>query len=104
MYAIRSYYAYIPAQDMQEVNEEMQGNFGGIGVQFTIYNDTVQVVDVVSGGPSQKLGIQPGDRIVTVNDSTIAGNGVKNETVLSLLRGEKEHTLMWVSNAKVSAT
>lgn len=80
---------YIPAQDMQGVNEEMQGNFGGIGVQFTIYNDTVQVVDVVSGGPSQKLGIQPGDRIVTVNDSTIAGNGVKNETVLNLLRGEK---------------
>ncbi|PTN08956.1 S41 family peptidase [Mangrovibacterium marinum] len=80
---------YIPARDMQEVNEEMQGNFGGIGVQFTIYNDTVQVVDVISGGPSQKLGIQPGDRIVAVNDSLIAGNGVKNETVMNLLRGEK---------------
>ncbi|WP_372774475.1 S41 family peptidase [Mangrovibacterium sp.] len=80
---------YIPASDMQEVNEEMQGNFGGIGVQFSIHNDTVQVVDVISGGPSSKLGIQPGDRIVQVNDSLIAGNSVKNETVLSLLRGEK---------------
>lgn len=80
---------YIPAKDMQEVTEEMQGNFGGIGVQFSIHNDTVQVVDVISGGPSSKLGIQPGDRIVMVNDSLIAGNGVKNETVLNLLRGEK---------------
>lgn len=80
---------YIPAKDMQEVTEEMQGNFGGIGVQFSIHTDTVQVVDVISGGPSSKLGIQPGDRIVIVNDSLIAGNGVKNETVLNLLRGEK---------------
>lgn len=80
---------YIPATDMQEVTEEMQGNFGGIGVQFSIHNDTVQVVDVVSGGPSSKLGILPGDRIVMVNDSSIAGNGVKNEDVLKLLRGEK---------------
>ncbi|MGQ8335599.1 S41 family peptidase [Sunxiuqinia sp. A32] len=80
---------YIAATDMQEVTEEMQGNFGGIGVQFSIHNDTVQVIDVISGGPSQKLGILPGDRIVSVNDSVIAGIGVKNETVLSLLRGEK---------------
>jgi len=80
---------YIPANDMQEVTEEMQGNFGGIGVQFSIHKDTVQVVDVVSGGPSYKLGILPGDRIVEVNDSVIAGKGIKNEDVLHLLRGEK---------------
>ncbi len=80
---------YIPARDMQEVTEEMQGNFGGIGIQFSIHNDTVQVIDVVSGGPSYKLGILPGDRIVMVNDSVIAGVGVKNEDVLHLLRGEK---------------
>lgn len=81
--------AYIPAKDMQEVHEEMQGNFGGIGVQFSIHNDTVQVVDVVSGGPSSKLGILPGDRIVTVNDSVIAGVHVNNADVLNALRGEK---------------
>ena len=80
---------YIPASNMQEVVEEMQGNFGGIGVQFSIHNDTVQVIDVISGGPSSKLGILPGDRIVTVNDSLIAGDGVNNRTVLTLLRGEK---------------
>lgn len=80
---------YIPSKNMEEVNDEMQGNFGGIGVQFSIHNDTVQVVDVISGGPSYKLGILPGDRIVIVNDSVIAGVGVKNQTVLNLLRGEK---------------
>ncbi|MGQ7871393.1 S41 family peptidase [Sunxiuqinia sp. sy24] len=81
--------AYIPARDMQEVHEEMQGNFGGIGVQFSIHNDTVQVIDVVSGGPSYQLGILPGDRIVTVNDSVIAGIDIKNQDVLTVLRGEK---------------
>jgi carboxyl-terminal processing protease len=80
---------YIPAKNMQEVHEEMQGNFGGIGVQFSIHHDTVQVVDVVSGGPSSKLGILPGDRIVTVNDSVIAGVEIKNQDVLNVLRGEK---------------
>jgi len=80
---------YIPAQNMQEVQEEMQGNFSGIGVQFSVQDDTVRVVEVVSGGPSGKVGILPGDRIVRVNDSTIAGVNVSNQTVLNLLRGEK---------------
>jgi len=84
---------YISASDMQEVTEEMQGNFGGIGVQFSIHNDTVHVVDVVSGGPSYKLGIQAGDRIVMVNDTNIAGIKIKNEDVLHLLRGEKGTTV-----------
>lgn len=81
--------AYIPAKDMVEVEEEMRGNFGGIGVQFSIQNDTVMVVDVISGGPSSKLGIMPGDRIVTVNDTILTAKGLKNESVLSKLRGEK---------------
>jgi carboxyl-terminal processing protease len=81
--------AYIPSKDMVEVEEEMRGNFGGIGVQFSIQNDTVMVVDVISGGPSSKLGILPGDRIVTVNDTLLAGKDLKNEKVLSKLRGEK---------------
>ena len=81
--------AYIPPKEMIGVEEEMRGNFGGIGIQFSIQNDTVMVVDVISGGPSSKLGIMPGDRIVTVNDSLLAGKGLKNEKVLSKLRGEK---------------
>jgi len=85
--------AYIPAQNMQEVQEEMRGNFSGIGVQFSIQEDTVRVIEVVSGGPSSKVGILPGDRIVTVNDSMIAGVDVQNATVLNLLRGEKNTTV-----------
>lgn len=80
---------YIPAKDMQGVTEEMTGNFGGIGVQFSIQNDTVMVIDVISGGPSQKLGILAGDRIVRVDDSTLVGKNVKNETVFKKLRGPK---------------
>ena len=82
--------SYIPATDMKEVNEEMTGKFSGIGVQFSIMEDTVRVVEVISGGPSSKVGIMPGDRIVRVNDSIIAGNHVQNNTVLNLLRGEKD--------------
>ena len=81
--------AYIPAKEMVGVEEEMSGKFGGIGVQFSIQNDTVMVVDVVSGGPSSKLGILPGDRIVKVNDTLMVGSGLKNEKVLSKLRGNK---------------
>ena len=80
---------YIPAQNMVEVREEMTGNFSGIGVQFSIMEDTVRVIDVISGGPSSKVGVMPGDRIVRVNDSIIAGVGVRNTTVLSLLKGKK---------------
>ncbi len=80
---------YIPAKYMQEVQEEMKGKFSGIGVQFSIQEDTVRVVEVISGGPSSQVGILPGDRIVRVNDSIIAGNDVKNQTVLDLLRGER---------------
>ncbi len=81
---------YIPAKDMQGVTEEMSGNFSGIGVQFSIQNDTIMVIDVVSGGPSQKLGIRAGDRIVTVNDTLVAGKKITNEDVLKKLRGKKE--------------
>ena len=81
---------YIPAKEMQGVSEEMSGNFGGIGVQFSIQNDTIMVIDVISGGPSQKLGIRAGDRIVKVNDSIMAGVKVTNEKVLKKLRGIKD--------------
>ena len=80
---------YIPAKELTGVEEEMRGDFGGIGVQFSVQNDTVMVVDVVLGGPSSQVGIMPGDRIVTVNDTLLAGKGLKNEKVLSKLRGQK---------------
>lgn len=79
---------YIPAKDMQRVNEEMVGNFGGIGVQFYKYRDTVTVVKVVPGGPSEKAGLQDGDRIVKVNDSVVAGNKLDTDKIMKLMRGE----------------
>ena len=81
---------YIPPTDMKEVQEEMTGKFSGIGVQFSIMEDTVRVIEVISGGPSSKVGILPGDKIVKVNDSIIAGVNVVNNTVLNLLRGDKD--------------
>ncbi|WP_163322582.1 S41 family peptidase [Draconibacterium mangrovi] len=81
--------SYIPARDMSEVQEEMSGNFSGIGVQFSIQEDTVRVIEVIPEGPSSRVGVLPGDRIVTVDDSLIAGVKVHNNTVMSLLRGEK---------------
>lgn len=90
---------YIPARDMQGVEEEMQGNFSGIGVQFSIQEDTVVVIEVISGGPSHKLGLMAGDRIVMVNDSLIAGVGIQNDQVLKLLRGQKG-TKVKVSNLR----
>jgi carboxyl-terminal processing protease len=80
---------YIPAKELQAMNEPLEGNFDGIGVQFSIQNDTVTVIKTIQGGPSEKTGIKDGDRIVTVNDSLIAGVGIKNEQVMKLLRGRK---------------
>ncbi len=82
--------AYIPAKDLQSVNEELDGSFSGIGVQFSILSDTVTVVSVVPGGPSEKMGIMPGDRIIEVDDSAFVGKeNVSNDKVLKKLRGAK---------------
>lgn len=79
---------YIPAKDMEKVNEGMVGNFGGIGVQFYKYQDTVTVVKVVPGGPSEAVGIEDGDRIVRVNDTLIAGVKMDDKKIMSMMRGE----------------
>lgn len=80
--------AYIPAADLQAVNEELDGSFSGIGVQFMINNDTITVIEVISGGPSEKIGILAGDRIVKVDGENVAGVGITNEQVMKLLKGE----------------
>jgi len=80
---------YITAEEMRGVSEEMRGNFSGIGVQFIMQNDSVTVVDVVSGGPSQKLGIMAGDRIAKVNGADVSGVGLKSDSIVSLLKGRK---------------
>ena len=80
---------YISAKDYQDMMDPIMGSFEGIGVQFNIQNDTIVVVQVIHGGPSEKLHIQFGDRIVTVNDSVVAGNGITNEQTIKLLKGPK---------------
>ena len=80
---------YISAEEFAEMNEPLEGNFDGIGVQFNIQKDTVYVVNVIAGGPSEKVGIRAGDRIVTVSDSLIAGIGISNNEVMKLLRGPR---------------
>ena len=85
--------AYIPVKKYQAVEEDMQGSFSGIGVQFNIIEDSIVVVSAISGGPSEKLGIQSGDRIVAVEKEDVASTGIKNEGVIKLLRGEKGSTV-----------
>ena len=85
--------AYIPAKDLDDVNTELGSSFSGIGIQFVIRRDTVHVVEVVSGGPSERAGIKAGDRIVTVDDSLFVGRTVTNERVMHTLRGKKGSTV-----------
>ena len=80
---------YIPAQKLEEVNSELEGSFSGIGIQFTIQEDTIHVNSVIPGGPSEKVGLMAGDRIVMVNDSLFAGKGLTNEKAMRNLKGPK---------------
>jgi carboxyl-terminal processing protease len=78
---------YIPASELAGVNEDLAGKFQGIGVEFNIFDDTVHILTVLPGGPSARAGIEPGDRIVKVGDSLVAGNKITSEGIRSLLRG-----------------
>ena len=80
---------YIPKSELQGVNDELEGSFSGIGVQFMINNDTITIVEAISGGPSEKVGLQAGDRIVTVDGENVAGIGITNEGVQKRLKGDK---------------
>lgn len=80
---------YISEQELGEVNEQLDGSFSGIGVQFNIQNDTVMVIQVIAGGPAEKVGLMAGDRIVEVNDSVFCGPGINNTKVQKNLKGEK---------------
>lgn len=80
---------YIPADDFKDVNDPLKGNFEGIGVQFRIEKDTVMIIRAISGGPSEKVGIRGGDRIVTIEGDTVAGVGISNDEIINRLKGEK---------------
>lgn len=80
---------YIPAQNLEEVNSELEGSFSGIGIQFTIQEDTIHVNSVIQGGPSEKVGLMAGDRIVMVDDSLFVGKTLTNEKAMRTLKGPK---------------
>ncbi|MBI2271615.1 MAG: S41 family peptidase [Bacteroidetes bacterium] len=80
--------SYVTAKEAQAMNEPLQGNFGGIGIEFNIIKDTIRVVSAISGGPSEALGIQAGDMIVKIEGKSAAGVRITNQQVIGKLRGE----------------
>lgn len=81
--------SYIPSEDLKGFNEDMDGSFSGIGISFNMMNDTVNVIEVIGGGPSEKVGLQAGDRIVTVDGEDVSGKNLSAEKVRSRLKGVK---------------
>ena len=85
--------AYIPAKDLEAVNSDLKGSFSGVGIQFTIQDDTIHVNNVIPGGPSEKVGMLAGDRIIEVDDSAFVGKIVTNTEAMRRLKGEKGSTV-----------
>ena len=85
--------SYTNAKETKEMNESLQGNFDGIGVQFNMVEDTLVVIQTIAKGPSEKAGIVAGDRIVAVNDSAIAGVKMPRDKIMMRLRGPKGTTV-----------
>jgi len=80
---------YISKEDLEISQSQLQGKFEGIGIEFNIFKDTIHVVTPLSGGPSEALGIRPGDKIIKVDGENVAGTSITNREVISKLRGEK---------------
>ncbi len=89
LHSLDPHSVYIPASDFADANDPLMGNFEGIGIQFKIERDTVMVVNTIPGGPSEKVGLLAGDRIVKVDDKNIASIKLANEKVMKLLKGPK---------------
>jgi carboxyl-terminal processing protease len=84
---------YISPEQIAAVNEELDGNFEGVGIQFIIQDDTIYIVDAISDGPAKAAGVRPGDKIIMIEDSLVAGTGLKSEDVITKLKGEKNTTV-----------
>ncbi len=80
---------YISKEEVEKMNEPLKGNFEGIGISFNIFKDTLLVTTTIAGGPSEKVGLRAGDRIVEVDGKNVAGIGLKNSDVFDMLRGDK---------------
>ena len=103
MEGIDPHSAYIPACDLAQFNENLEGTLSGVGVTFTMSNDSAKVIEVVGGGPAQKAGLQAGDRIVTVNEMPVSGQGLSAEKVSSMIKGEKgSHVTLGIRRSSAS--
>ncbi len=85
--------AYIPASDFSAVNEPLEGNFDGIGVEFNIFKDTIRIINTIEGGPSEKTGILDGDKFINIEGKKAAGVGITNKEVFEKLRGPRGSTV-----------
>jgi len=81
--------SYIPKDEAERVNEPLEGSFEGVGIQFQIFEDTILVVQTIAGCPAEKVGVMPGDRIITINNELMAGKKIQNSDVMKNLRGPK---------------
>lgn len=84
---------YFTEAELKAANEPLEGNFEGVGIQFNILKDTINVVNTISGGPSEKVGIMSGDKIVVIDGENVAGTGINNQGVMDRLRGKKGTTV-----------
>lgn len=91
--ALDPHSAYYPAEETQVSNDELHGSFSGIGIQFSIQDDTVRVNNVIHGGPSEKVGVLAGDRIILINDSLFAGKKIPSNDIVKNLKGPKGTTV-----------
>ncbi|MBS1615541.1 MAG: S41 family peptidase [Bacteroidetes bacterium] len=88
---------YIPAEDLSEINEELEGSYYGIGVEFAVLRDTIVFSEIIEGGPAQKAGMQIGDKLIRVGDTLVAGRGIHSEKIVAMLRGKQQSKVeVWV--------
>ena len=80
---------YIPPSRLEDINDEIQGNFYGIGIEFEIYKDTLNVIHVLKDGPGEKSGLLAGDKLIRVNEILVAGKKIAADSIRSLLRGSR---------------
>ncbi|HXS37955.1 MAG TPA: S41 family peptidase [Flavipsychrobacter sp.] len=88
---------YIPADELESVNEDLEGGFFGIGVEFSIVRDTIEVTSLVEGGPAEHAGMEIGDQLIKVGDSVVAGQKITSERIIRMLKGKQySHVLLTV--------
>ncbi len=92
---------YIPAEELQGVNDDLEGGFSGIGLEFSIIRDTIRVTSVIENGPAGRAGVEIGDQLIKVGDSVVAGTAINSERIVHLLKG-KQHSSVFVTLKRVS--